>query len=97
MILIIIIILTTILYLLYIQFSPQMGNIWWREDHFTPMGAIYVMLYPLKEIKIWNIEMWDINYFIWIIIGLFFYAFTFFTLFIFSFLGRVSTMDYFIV
>lgn len=45
-----------------------MGNIWWREDHFTPMGAIYVMLYPLKEIKMWSIEMWDINYFIWIVI-----------------------------
>ena len=45
-----------------------MGNIWWREDHFTPMGAIYVMLHPLKEIKMWNMEMWDINYFIWIVI-----------------------------
>ena len=45
-----------------------MGNIWWREDHFTPMGAIYVMLYPLKEIKMWSIEMLDINYFIWIVI-----------------------------
>ena len=45
-----------------------MGNIWWREDHFTPMGAIYVMLFPLKEIKMWSIEMWDINYFIWIVI-----------------------------
>jgi hypothetical protein len=60
--------LTTILYLLYIQFSPQMGNIWWREGNFTPMGAIYVMLFPLKEIKMWSIEMWDINYFIWIVI-----------------------------
>jgi|UniRef100_A0A6C0CX90 hypothetical protein len=68
MILIFIIIFLTVLFLLYIQFSPQMGNIWWREGHFTPMGAIYVMLHPLKEIKMWNMEMWDINYFIWIVI-----------------------------
>jgi hypothetical protein len=89
--------LTTILYLLYIQFSPQMGNIWWREDHFTPMGAIYVMLYPLKEIKMWSIEMWDINYFIWIIIGLFFYAFTFFSFSSFSFFGGMSSMNNFVM
>jgi len=63
------------LFLFYIQFSPQMGNVWWREDYFSPMGAINVILYPLKELKMWDIEMWDINYFIWIIIGLFFYTF----------------------
>lgn len=68
MILIFIIIFLTVLFLLYIQFSPQMGNIWWREGYFTPMGAINVIIYPLREIKMWNMEMWDINYFIWIII-----------------------------
>ena len=24
----------TVIYLLYVQFSPQMGNIWWRNDYF---------------------------------------------------------------
>ena len=68
------IIIITIIFLLYIQFSPQMGNVWWRENYFSPMGAINVILYPLKEVKMWNINMWDINYFIWL---LFFYALTF--------------------
>ena len=54
----------TIIYLLYVQLSPQIGNIWWRNDYFTPMGAIKIIVYPLCEIKIWNVEFWDINYFI---------------------------------
>ena len=87
----------TLLYLLYIQFSPQMGHIWWREGHFTPIGAIKVILYPLKELKMWNMEMWDINYFIWIIIGLFFYAFAFFPFSSFSFFGRMSPMNNFVM
>lgn len=84
----------TLLYLLYIQFSPQMGNIWWRDGYFTPMGALDVMLYPLKEIKMWNIEMWDINYFIWIGLGLFFYAFAFFSFSHFSFFSMPSMNNF---
>ena len=63
-----IIILLTMIYLLYIQFSPQMGNVWWRGGYFSPIGAVKIMLYPLKEIKMWYIEMWDINYFVWIFV-----------------------------
>ena len=59
----------TIVYLLYVQFSPQMGDIWWRNDYFSPMGAIKIIVYPLYEIKMWNVEFWDINYFIWLLFG----------------------------
>ena len=59
----------TVIYLLYVQFSPQMGNIWWRNDYFSPMGAIKIIVYPLYEIKMWNMEFWDINYFIWLLFG----------------------------
>ncbi len=59
----------TIIYLLYVQFSPQIGNIWWRNDYFSPMGAIKIIVYPLYEIKMWNMEFWDINYFIWLSFG----------------------------
>ena len=68
MLLLIEIFITTI-YLLYVQFSPQMGNIWWRNDYFSPMGAIKIIVYPLYEIKMWNMEFWDINYFIWLLFG----------------------------
>ena len=63
----------TILYLLYVQFSPQMGNIWWRNNYFSPLGVIKIIAYPLYEIKMWNIEFWDINYFIWLLIGIIFW------------------------
>ena len=63
----------TIIYLLYVQFSPQIGNIWWRNDYFSPMGAIKIIVYPLYEIKMWNMEFWDINYFIWLLFGVIIY------------------------
>ena len=58
----------TILFLLYIQFSPDMGNIWIRSGRFMPIGAIKLIIYPFKEIHMWLIpEMWIINYWIWMI------------------------------
>ncbi len=63
----------TIIYLLYVQLSPQIGNIWWRNEYFTPMGAIKIIVYPLYEIKMWNVEFWDINYFIWLLFGVIIY------------------------
>lgn len=64
----------TFLFLLYVQFSPQMGNIWWRGDYFSPMGAIELMKYPFREPKMWNLEFWDVNYFIWVLVGIFVYT-----------------------
>ena len=62
--------LTTIAFLLYIQFSPGMGNIWYRNnEYFSPMGAVNVILFPLQNEHMWVPSMWDINYFIWILIA----------------------------
>jgi len=60
----------TSLYLLYVQFSPQIGNIWWRGNHFSPLGAIEIIKYPLQESRMWSIEYWDVNYFMWVTIGI---------------------------
>ena len=58
----------TCLYLIYIQFSPDMGNIWIRSGYFMPMSAINLMIYPLSEKYMWLFpEMWIINYWIWMI------------------------------
>jgi len=60
---------TTIAFLLYIQFSPGMGNIWYRNnEYFSPMGAVSVILFPLQNRDMWAPNMWDINYFIWVLI-----------------------------
>lgn len=66
---IIIFIIITITYLLYIQFSPGMGNIWYRNnEYYNFNGALKLILYPIFSIKMWYLEMWDINYFVWITI-----------------------------
>ncbi len=63
-------VLSTVAFLLYIQFSPTMGNIWIRDGHFTPRGAIDVMLYPFREWQMWKPGMWIINYPVWIACGM---------------------------
>ena len=53
-------------YLLYIQFSPGMGNIWYRNgEYFSPMGAVRMLISPFQERYMWNIEFWDLNFVIW--------------------------------
>ena len=65
----ILIVLITLGFLLYIQFSPGMGQIWIRNGNFMPMGAFNLMIYPFKNIRIWMPNVWDINYPMWILIG----------------------------
>ena len=38
------VLMTTSGYLYYIQFSPTMGNIWYRCDQFVPHNAINLMI-----------------------------------------------------
>lgn len=62
-------VITTIVFLLYIQFSPGMGNIWYRNnEYFSPMGAVRVLLFPLQNAQMWLPNMWDLNYIIWVAI-----------------------------
>ena len=71
----ILITLLLVFYLLYVQFSPGMGNIWYRNnEYFSPMGAIKMILAPLHLYYMLYPCMWDINFFIWILIyGIIFY------------------------
>ena len=60
-------VLLTIFYLLYIQFSPGMGDIWYRNnEYFSLLGAWYVIIFPLQNSNMWHYQMWDINYFVWV-------------------------------
>jgi len=61
----------TLLFLLYIQFSPGMGNIWYRNnEYFSPIGALHVMVFPFQTVQMWYPTMWDINYVIWLLFGI---------------------------
>jgi len=53
-------------YLIYIQFSPGMGNIWYRNDeYFSPIGAVKMILSPFYVKELWRPEFWDINFIVW--------------------------------
>ena len=68
------IILLLIFYLLHVQLSPGMGNIWYRNnEYFSPMGAIKMILAPLHLYYMWYPSMWDINFFMWMLLYLIVY------------------------
>jgi hypothetical protein len=72
----------TLLFLLYIQYSPGMGNIWYRNnEYFSPMGALRVMVFPFQNVQMWYPTMWDINYIMWLLLGVFIHS-------IFDFIGK---------
>ena len=61
----------TVGYLYYIQFSPSMGNIWWRNRKLSPLGAYKLMVHPLHNTLFWvNPSLWKINYYLWLAGGL---------------------------
>ena len=57
-------------YLVQVQFSKGMGNIWWRAGRLSPAGAWAVMMYAFREPRMWRAEYWDLNYPIWAFIGM---------------------------
>jgi hypothetical protein len=63
-----------IIYSLYVQLSPIMGNIWLRPDSdgnlvFCPLGLIDLILAPLQTDKLyfWEPHFWPINFFVYTI------------------------------
>lgn len=56
------------IFTLYLELNPSMGNIWIRNDHFSPRGLLDVIIFPFKNARMWYPDMWDINLPIWVII-----------------------------
>ena len=63
-----------IIYSLYVQLSPTMGNIWMREDSsgnlvFCPLGLLHLCVAPLNTDKmyLWEPVFWPINFFVYIV------------------------------
>ena len=60
-----------VLFILYVQFSPSMGNVWYRKDSdgngFFSFGGLFdLIIFPLKNLQMWYPSMWDINIYIWL-------------------------------
>jgi len=62
-------------YSLYVQFSPQIGNIWYRYDSsgekiFVFSNLKNLMCEPLKNGTFWRKENLDLNVFTWVGAGI---------------------------
>jgi len=62
--------ISTIIFGIYVEINPQLGNIWYRID-MNGIKQIYIinlfrfMFAPLYYMFYWYISMWDINFFIY--------------------------------
>ena len=64
----------TIIFAIYVEVNPKLGNIWYRIDmngdkQIYIINLFRLMFAPIYYIFYWYIYMWDINFFIyWIAI-----------------------------
>jgi hypothetical protein len=63
-----------IIYSLYVQLSPTMGNIWIRSNSegervFCPMSLVELIISPLyaDRLYFWEPNFWPINFFVYLI------------------------------
>lgn len=62
--------IATIGYVLYLELSPGLGNIWWRNGQIMPSSILRMAAYALREPRVWLPDMWDLNYFVWMAGGI---------------------------
>jgi hypothetical protein len=72
MVYIIVFVITTILFAIYVEISPSMGNIWYRYDsnnvkRISLSGLLNLMVFPFYNIHMWKIDLWSINIIIWLL------------------------------
>jgi hypothetical protein len=66
-------IIAFILFGAYVEINPQMTNIWWRinssGDKQLVISNLFLLIFaPFEYMFYWNLNAWDINFFIWWII-----------------------------
>ena len=60
-------------FMVYIELSPNMGNVWYRynsdnKKYVSLSSLVNILAYPLYNINMWYPSSWDINYYIWLLI-----------------------------
>ena len=66
-------IISFLMFAIYTQFSPKIGNIWLRKDanlitRFAPQNLFKLIVFPLRSLQPWKPYLWDINYFMYVLI-----------------------------
>jgi hypothetical protein len=67
-----------LLWLLYLELSPQLGKIWIRPNEkggwrLSLGGVIQLMGKPFTQIEYWYPRFWDLNIYVWWILTLLVY------------------------
>lgn len=62
-----------ILWILYIQFSPKIGNVWIRPNSkgkksFAPKGILSLLTKPFTDKTFWYPTNWDLNIYVILIL-----------------------------
>jgi len=64
-----------VIFSLYVQFSPTMGNIWLRNNHennimFCPMNLVRLIFRPFVDGYFWRYEFLAINFWVYLVVYL---------------------------
>lgn len=78
------ILISTILWILYLEINPKIGNILLRMDsnnkiRFLPMSLVNLIVKPFFMKELWNLKVFDLN----------FYLVTIFNIIIFTFFENI--------
>jgi len=71
--------LSVVMYLLYLEVSPQMGGILIRpgtdgRKHFSLKGLIPMLQYPFQSLTFWQPQYWDLNFIVFTQVGTILYV-----------------------
>ena len=60
-------ILGLILFILYLELSPKLGNVWYRytsngNRELQPKSLLHFLCYPFRDTLFWRPENWDLNF-----------------------------------
>ena len=55
------IVVIVIVFLLNVQYSAGMGNVWIRDGRICPGNALRIAAFPLRERAMWHPQFWDLN------------------------------------
>ena len=61
-------IVSVLIYGSYVQFSPQMGNVWIRNGSFRPINLFRLMVNPFSKSYLWRPSLIDLNWLVHLLI-----------------------------
>ena len=55
-------------FVLYVDLSPNMGNIIFRNNYISIIGLLNLIIHPLFNLYMWNFNLLPINFIFWFLL-----------------------------